>query len=1220
MQNNPPFHHPITRSFCSFLPVSAATLVRYRGSLLAGCATCATAAGLAALVLAAPAQAQAVLGRGVLGTGDVILGSATISQPNNGTVGTQVHVETSETVINWTPSDNAPTQDPIEFLPAEHRLSFIGNDDYVVLNRFVGRANDGSSIPLSRAVMLDGTVTATAIEMESGELIIDASSNVWFYNAGGIIIGANAVIDVSGLVLTTNDIVTTGGLFSENGNIRFRGMSASTSTVQVNSGAKITARSPVSNETQPMPNVENVLSTRNNAYFAIVAPRIVQRGIVTVDGSTAYVAAEQADIKISNGLFDISILVGAEGGIVIDHSGTTTTPSQSENSDQIYMVTLPKNDAVTMLVAGQIGYTEPNMVEMQPDGTIKLSAGYNIAKGEIISNPSNSSVNTLANIHLQSATFNLSLEAQAANNLLVSPSATIAADISESSGVVQFAKQTRLTGQNSVIITVGNQQKIIAGDELNIFSSESAVINAIYDSSGLGSRPSIAISKKLTLRAVNSADAASGEVVGGTARIMIDGGSLEAANISIDTNGIAAIGNAMATKGGDGRGGIAQLTVTGEGASVVTETLLIGAEGVGNSESPSIDPNAEDAGAGGAGTGGHASLVFSAGTLSLDYLSINANGIGGSGFFSLSSDTPVSPEFSRGAGGIGTGGTARIVLSKSLRPENAFMITANGHGGSGTLEPKGGLSGTGVGGFVELIIDNADVGAISPTISVDALGGTGIGFAGSGSHGGDAIGGTVRVIASGPLARLTIDPASISVFTKGGDGGDGVVDPFGRSFASLPNGGNGGSATGGTLSLFAQEGILTLVSAEAAAPSENLDFSTIRALGGNGGRAEHINGTIAGKGGNVIGPSIQLAAMGGTITSNGRAVDISSHQSAGTSGDESPAGIKSATTGGTVSIIVGLPDLEASGSNPGLVSFGALIIDASGNNRGHVSIQSNGIGTQISLASLDVTVNGAETDALLNENAIDITSNAGTIAVANDAILLTESTANFALNGAGQFRVGGSLNISADQGIDISHTTLDRVEPSIIADGDVTLTASAGNIVTDVTTSLQAGGGLVLTASGDVRFGGTRSGASDTESNGTTMIEALDGVIVIENLAAAGPVTATAHSITIRGSGNLLFQQLSADDGNINVRNDGSLSVSGGDATGDVTLASSAGTISAAKLSGQVLDFSASGDLMANDVTATGNVTLASSAGAISVMKLAGQDLDFSASGDLMRQ
>ena len=97
----------------------------------------------------------------------------------------------------------------------------------------------------------------------------------------------------------------------------------------------------------------------------------------------------------------------------------------------------------------------------------------------------------------------------------------------------------------------------------------------------------------------------------------------------------------------------------------------------------------------------------------------------------------------------------------------------------------------------------------------------------------------------------------------------------------------------------------------------------------------------------------------------------------------------------------------------------------------------------------------------------------------------------------------------------------------VTATGNVKLASSAGDIIaTDKSTSIQAGGALMLTAGGDIRLGAVRSSARDTPNNATTMIEALDGVIVIESLAAAGPVTATAHNITIRGSGDLFFQQL----------------------------------------------------------------------------------------------
>jgi hypothetical protein len=42
------------------------------------------------------------------------------------------------------------------------------------------------------------------------------------------------VINVGSLVLTTNDIITTGGLFGPGGTIRFSGAAGSTSTITVN--------------------------------------------------------------------------------------------------------------------------------------------------------------------------------------------------------------------------------------------------------------------------------------------------------------------------------------------------------------------------------------------------------------------------------------------------------------------------------------------------------------------------------------------------------------------------------------------------------------------------------------------------------------------------------------------------------------------------------------------------------------------------------------------------------------------------------------------------------------------------------------------------------------------------------------------------------------------------------------------------------------------------
>ena len=376
----------------------------------------------------------------------------------------------------------------------------------------------------------------------------------------------------------------------------------------------------------------------------------------------------------------------------------------------------------------------------------------------------------------------------------------------------------------------------------------------------------------------------------------------------------------------------------------------------------------------------------------------------------------------------------------------------------------------------------------------------------------------------------------------------------------------------------------------------------------------------------------------GNVTLASSAGTISVMKLAGQDLDFSASGNLSAndvTATGNVTLASSAGDIIATDQSTSIQAGGALVLTAGGDIRlgtarsgardtpnnattmiesldGVIVIESLAAAGPVTATAHNITIRGSGDlffqQLSADDGNINVRSDGSLSLIAGDAtgdVTLASSAGTiFVAKLSGQdFDFSASGNLNADD---------------VTATGDVKLASSAGDIIaTDQSTSIQAGGALVLTAGGDIRLGAARSGARDTLNNATTMIEALDGVIVIESLAAAGPVTATAHSITIRGSGDLFFQQLNADDGNINVRSNGSLSLIAGDATGDVTLASSAGTISVMKLSGQDLDFSASGNLSADDVTATGDVTLASSAGAISVMKLAGQDLDFSASGNL---
>src|SRR3546814_9089753 len=102
----------------------------------------------------------------------------------------------------------------------------------------------------------------------------------------------------------------------------------------------------------------------------MVAPRIVQNGAVTADGSTAYVAAEQADIRINGGLFDLNVLVGAAGGEAIVHGGSIGGPAHVQDDtgrNRIYIVAVPQNAAVPLLVSGLIGY-DTAVAQGEPHG------------------------------------------------------------------------------------------------------------------------------------------------------------------------------------------------------------------------------------------------------------------------------------------------------------------------------------------------------------------------------------------------------------------------------------------------------------------------------------------------------------------------------------------------------------------------------------------------------------------------------------------------------------------------------------------------------------------------------------------------------------------------------------------------------------------------------------------------------------------------------------
>lgn len=1096
--------------------------------------SCAIAAGLAALAFGGPAMAQ------VAGTGQIVSGSGTISPPDPlGPTAppnsTQVQVTGAETIINWTPTDNAPTGGAIDFLPAGNTLEFYGSGQYTVLNRFT----DASGGSIGRQVALNGTVNsyigsrfATGGNAQGG--------SIWFYNAGGILIGSTGVLNVGSLVLTSNDIDTAGGLFGPGGEIRFRSTSGSTSRVEIASGANVNAAYPGS-----------VLVGANpgGSYVALVAPRIVQNGIVTTDGSTAYVAAEQADIRINGGLFDINVLVGAEGGTVITHGGRTVGPAhQQGDSDQnrIYMVAIPKNNAVSMLVSGQIGYDEAVTAQTEPDGSVVLSAGYNVNAGTIDAAPANG---VAANITLHDVFFDNDTEAHASGAFVGQPLGQIPSGppttfLPVGPGLVAVDGNATFIGDASASLTVGNGgsgQTIGATGDLTLLSggangapgSATVTVNdggtlvaggtltvsadgsfdaATGDSQGgtasFTQNGGVVSAGQLRLSAdgIGSTDVGSSIGTGGTATMNLLGGTLNVVSLVVQADGIGGTGSdgtddsvppTPASAGGAGQGGSATITVGGT-AAVTAENMQAHADGQGGAggDFSAFAGVGGDAGAGANGTGGTATITIATSTLNSGSVTASANGTGGNGgnVFSSSSGGPSTGLGTGGTGGTGQGGTATIDTSLDIP---ILTSNARGLGGNGGFGIAGGDGGSAIGGLAHVIVNNFDAGLGNMTVDASAQGGNGSIFseAGAGGDGGDATGGTGRIEATGTNGAVTLNQSQFITGATGGTGGDGGAGFF-ATFPVGPAGGQGGDGTGGTLEIVASNGATVTLGSDSPG-FVPLSSTGTGGVGGAGAYNGFVEGSVGGAGGNGgagIGGTVHLLANGGTITSGTDtvAIDVAGTSGSGgtggtggATGGDGAAGTQAATTGGRVVIEI------APGTSPGQINLGATSLTASGDNAGRIELRTNGGG--ISMASLTAQASGladpTSNNAGVAPAGIFLAANGGAITTGGDMTLTTGSSVGAYGTANGTIGVGGALAITAGDQIDIRHDSRAGTAPTIGATGNITATATNG--ISAATGSLiDAGGTLSLLASaGPIAVDRLHGADIVLNSSGATTVE-----------------------------------------------------------------------------------------------------------------------------------
>lgn len=1045
-------------------------------------ASCAIAAGMAALAVGGPALAQGVAGSGQVVSGPG-LGTATIAPTVAGT--TRVTTNGAQTIINWTPTDTAPNGAPIDFLPATNTLEYFGNGNYTVLNRFIAvDPLSGLPIPISRQIALNGTVNSYV----NGPAGVPAAQggNIWFYNAGGILIGARAVINVGSLVLTANDIDTTGGLYGANNEIRFRGAAGSTSSIDISPQSFISAANP---------------GNPGSSYIALVAPRINQGGLIDVDGSAALVAAEQADITINNGLFDINVTVGAEGGTAITHTGVTGGPSHAQgDTDQsrVYLVAIPKNDAVTMLISGQLGYQDAVAAQTDPDGAVVLSAGYNIENGAV----SGPAVGP-ANITIADTIFQSSVNARASGDLVAGPLASlpgggpVVVGPSPHLGRLVVQGNANFIGDASATFTVGANQIAGATGSMVVQSNGANGVagSATINVTGGG----LAVLGSLGVSAAGVADAVTGDSTGGTAAFNISGGTVvvggSAVVSAVGVGGFDAAGN-----GGDGTGGTASLTVeTGGSLTANIVTVQANGRGGGFQASPTLGNRVADIS--GNGQGGTATLIAQNGGSLTANTSINVNATG----------TGVTGATQSGNG---TGGTAtlRILTGGNTVSSPQTNIDASGTGGGTVSLPVVGTffsanGGDGNGGTAQL--EHATDFSSPPTLGALTLtaAGTGGGANGANATGGNATGGDVIISTS--LSNLTVDTLVLDASATGGSAEDAV----GSNATS-------GDATGGAIDITADGGAtlgttnsLTANASAVAGAANNVGSSdggdvTMLSTGLatiNVGTdllisadAGQFSTTIPTSAGISTGGDIDLTADGGTITVGSFSVTARSISDnvTGTSGRSlgGTIDIRAANTGlinavDSAGVSFFSVDAAAGVSQGGTGATGGRIgvtIDGGTLDFGHNSFFSStgiaggdtsaagnivlGLGGTIQFDILDNNLNAST----LNFQTISATADGRAAAPFEGAAFLRGTAAgnggNIGFNVQGGQLTGTSLLLSASgfSGIVTGNTGEGRGGQAVYTQtgGDV----DVGDLVVDAT-GFGGGGGRILT--GGSGFGGT---------------------------------------------------------------------------------------------------------------------------------------------------
>ncbi|MEH6757281.1 MAG: hypothetical protein V7676_07190 [Parasphingorhabdus sp.] len=976
---------------------------------------------------------------GFQGLGTVQSGSANISSDE---ISDTITVFTDQVVIDWLPDDTAVNGADIDFLPAGltavYQNDIEGTSDFTVLNRIVPVDN-------TRPIILNGNIISR-LAIDSGEFVPGGS--VWFYAPGGIVLGSTAIIDVGGLFLTTADPIVDGeGFFIDGSGTTGFAQAVSGTFAEIDAGASVTL-------------------TPENSYIGLLAPIVTQSGDVEVNGSAAYIAAEQATITFNQGLFDINVTIGTNGdipsGVAVRHDGVTTGPASIGTGDnhRIYAVAVPKNNAISIAIqnGGDIGFDIAGAADVVGNAVI-LSAGHNIVENMIAGMPVNG---TDASIEIENNNFTSSVTGKASHNITATANA----------GAMSFASDVILQAPDLVNVMVnGAGNSITVDGNMLLRANVQGVLDGEDATGGIiglvADGGVIVINGNVTLDAVGiggdnfSGIGKIGDGFGGAIEIGAESGAMVdiAGNLDIIVDGYGGAFGSEGIDGGDGTAGTVQLHANGGNSSVlVGGNLRVDAWGVATGAfngDNGINADAQGGNIFFSGAGGGNNLIDIAGTTTM--------------FVDAYSGTVVT-----GDGGAATGGTIDITagVGTAFNFAGSFFAGANVLGGNNFGI---GQAGDTIGAIVTITTSDA-TGLITAGTNVQLGTTANGGFAAPGFHG-NTLGGVSAIISgpgdiiiAGPV-DLNSDGVGLGAATGGSvwlatDGGNLTVNAEANLSANGIGGGGTNDGTGGNASISATGGTLTIagtsfVSTDGIGGADESGAGTGNGFGGTttisadaGGELNlmgDVTLTATGFGGdNFSGGGGTGNGTGGTILAQVEAnstINVTTQLSLAANGyggfqegaDDAGDGV-----GGTIS-------LSANGGNASFLVGSVTSIGAEGHdstysgpsiNGGNIvggSVTISGSGGANNLIDLGTTTINAFAENGGNSNQVGGTASGGTISVISG----TGTGINFNDLSGSASAIGGTANeIAGDANGGIIQLITNGDNANIIVSGPLNLVAS----------------------------------------------------------------------------------------------------------------------------------------------------------------------------------